>query len=62
MPKVYKCSFCGRDIKPGTGMMYVEKSGKVSFFCSLKCRKSTLILKRDPRRFKWTLKYGREGR
>ena len=54
MPQVFKCSFCGKDIAPGTGMNYVRRDGRVLRFCGSKCRKSTLKLRRDPRRFKWT--------
>ncbi len=60
MPKEYTCFFCGGKIKPGSGIMYVDKTGKVLFFCSSKCRKNALKLKRDPRKLKWTLKYGKE--
>lgn len=49
-----KCSFCGKQIEEGTGMMYVYKTGKISNFCSGKCRKNTLKLKRNPVKFKWT--------
>ncbi len=51
------CSFCGNRIEPGTGMMYVEKSGKVFNFCSSKCRKNALKLGRNPVNFKWTKRY-----
>ncbi|MCD6463987.1 TRASH domain-containing protein [Candidatus Woesearchaeota archaeon] len=52
-----KCSFCGNDLKPGTGKMYVTKSGKIYYFCSSKCEKNFLKLKRNPRRQKWTKLY-----
>ncbi|MFC2142898.1 50S ribosomal protein L24e [Candidatus Aenigmatarchaeota archaeon] len=48
-----KCSFCKVIIEKGRGKMYVEKTGKISWFCSSKCEKNTLQLKRDPRNFKW---------
>ncbi|MCK4581886.1 50S ribosomal protein L24e, partial [Candidatus Bathyarchaeota archaeon] len=54
MPQVYKCSFCGKEIAPGTGMNFVRRDGRVLRFCSGKCRKSTLDMRRDPRKFKWT--------
>jgi len=59
MPQVYKCSFCGKDIAPGTGVNYVRKDGRLQRFCGSKCRKNTLILGRDPRKFKWTVAYGK---
>jgi len=52
-----KCSFCGRDIPPGTGIMYVKNDGTILWFCSSKCRKNALKLGRNPRKLKWTLKY-----
>lgn len=57
MPKVYECSFCGGEIPPGTGSIYVRRDGRVLRFCSSKCRKSMVNLKRDPRKLKWTKAY-----
>lgn len=57
MPKVYECSFCGSEIPPGTGSTYVRRDGRVLRFCSSKCRKSMVNLKRDPRKLKWTKAY-----
>ena len=48
------CSFCGREIPPGTGKMYVTKTGRVYHFCSRKCEKNMLKLKRVPRETAWT--------
>jgi len=59
MPQIQKCSFCGYEIAPGTGVNYVRKDGRLQRFCGSKCRKNTLILGRDPRKFKWTLNYGK---
>ena len=57
MVKIERCSFCGRIIQPGTGMIYVKSDGTVLRFCSSKCFKSMVKLGRDPSRFPWTLKY-----
>jgi large subunit ribosomal protein L24e len=57
MPQVYKCSFCGYDIAPGTGIINVRRDGRLLRFCSSKCRKNLLKLRRDPRKFKWTKAY-----
>ena len=57
MPKINTCSFCGREIPPGTGIMYVKKDGTILWFCSSKCFKSAIKLGRDPRKLAWTLKY-----
>ena len=47
------CSFCGGAIEPGTGKMFVRRDGTVLFFCSNKCEKNMVGLKRLPRRVKW---------
>ncbi len=52
-----KCTFCGNDIPKGTGMIYVFKSGKIANFCSSKCRKNQLKLKRKAIHLKWTARY-----
>ena len=48
------CSFCREDIKKGTGKLFVYKTGKQLWFCSNKCEKNMLKLKRKPRETKWT--------
>ena len=42
---------------PGTGKIYVKKEGKVLPFCSSKCEKNRIVLKRRAKDQKWTLKY-----
>lgn len=49
-----KCSFCGKQIPKGTGLMYVQKTGKRYYFCSSKCEKNLLELNRKPLTTKWT--------
>ncbi|MFW9852219.1 MAG: 50S ribosomal protein L24e [Candidatus Thorarchaeota archaeon] len=60
MPKTRKCSYCGKEIQPGRGMLFVQRTGSVLYFCSNKCKKSQLILKRDPKKLKWTERYERK--
>jgi len=48
------CSFCGTDIEPGTGKMYVKKDGTRYLFCSGKCQKNMVVLKRVNRNVRWT--------
>ena len=48
------CNFCGKEIKKGTGKIFVKDNGTVLHFCSRKCEKNMLELKRDSRKFKWT--------
>jgi len=53
------CSFCGSDIEPGTGKLFVKKDGTVLFFCKSKCQKNMLELNRIPRRVRWTKHYSK---
>jgi large subunit ribosomal protein L24e len=49
-----KCGYCGKEIRPGTGKLFVLKTGKSIDFCSNKCEKNQFKLKRTARKFKWT--------
>lgn len=49
------CSFCNDGIPKGTGWLYAKKDGTLFYFCSSKCRKNQLVLKREGRRQKWTM-------
>ena len=51
------CTFCGTEIEPGTGKMYIKKDATVFFFCSNKCQKNMINLKRVPRRVRWTKRF-----
>ncbi|KXA89412.1 50S ribosomal protein L24 [candidate division MSBL1 archaeon SCGC-AAA259D14] len=50
------CSFCGEKIIPGKGKMFVRKDGTILYFCSSKCEKNMLKLKRKPENLEWTQK------
>ncbi|MCX6775842.1 MAG: 50S ribosomal protein L24e [Candidatus Micrarchaeota archaeon] len=52
-----KCSFCGNEIESGTGTIFVRRDGSMLDFCSQKCKRGMLKLKRNPRKLKWTTKY-----
>jgi len=52
-----KCSFCSSSLEKGKGKIVVLEDGKILHFCSKKCEKNMLKLKRDPRNLKWTGKY-----
>ncbi len=54
------CTFCGHEIEPGTGRMYVRRDGVVYQFCTSKCFKNMIELKRVPRRTTWTTWHARE--
>src|SRR2546421_961155 len=49
MPARRSCSFCGNEIEPGTGKMFIRKDGTVFLFCSHKCQSNMLHLGRVPR-------------
>ncbi|MEM1994176.1 MAG: 50S ribosomal protein L24e [Nitrososphaerales archaeon] len=51
-----RCSFCSRELKQGYGIMLVRIDGSIEYYCSSKCRKNALHLKRDPRKLKWVTK------
>ena len=54
-----KCGFCGEEIAPGTGKLYITKDGTVHPYCSNKCEKNAHKLKRARARVKWTAEYRR---
>ncbi|WP_435332698.1 50S ribosomal protein L24e [Haloarchaeobius sp. TZWWS8] len=53
MVKTRDCEYCGDDITPGTGTMFVHVDGTTVHFCSSKCEKNA-SLGREPRDLKWT--------
>ena len=53
------CSFCGTEIEPGTGKIFVRKDGTVLNFCKNKCQKNLLKLNRIPRRVRWSKHYSK---
>jgi large subunit ribosomal protein L24e len=55
------CFFCGKQVSSGQGTLLVKNDGTVQWTCSNKCRKNLRILKRDPRKLKWTSKYVKGG-
>ena len=56
-----KCNFCGAELEKGTGKMFIELDGRILYFCSNKCEKNMLKLKRNPRHMKWTMSYQKGG-
>lgn len=51
-----KCTFCSNEIPRGTGKMTIKNDGKLIYFCSRKCEKNMMNLKREPVNIKWTKK------
>jgi len=49
-----RCSFCRKEIDPGTGKLYVKNDGKVFPLCSNKCEKNLFKLGRKPRLTRWS--------
>ena len=54
------CTFCGKEIAYAHGFKFVKKDGRVLDFCSTKCEKNMLKLKRKPANFKWTADGGKK--
>ncbi len=51
------CHFCGTQIEPGTGFMFVRRDGNTMHFCSRKCQVNMIGMGRVPRKIKWTNEY-----
>lgn len=51
------CTFCGKTIPKGSGILYAKKDGTTHYFCSNKCKVSVLEKKYKPHKTKWTKKY-----
>jgi len=49
-----KCVFCGREESPHRGLFIIKNDGSINYYCSSKCRKNALKLKRDKKNLKWT--------
>jgi len=51
-----KCSFCNEEIEKGTGIELVKNDGKILYFCSSKCNRNMIKLRREPAKVKWVTK------
>ncbi len=51
------CTFCGYDIIPTTGKLFMRKDGKVINFCSKKCEIAMNKHNKIPRDTPWTKAY-----
>ncbi|BFI73020.1 50S ribosomal protein L24 [Nanoarchaeota archaeon] len=54
-----KCTYCGNEIEPGTGLIYSLNDGRILYFCSRKCYKNW-EMGRDNRELKWTIHYNKK--
>jgi len=55
-----KCNFCNNELIKGTGKLLVKNDGKLIYFCSNKCEKNMLKLKRVARKVGWVRKKKKE--
>jgi large subunit ribosomal protein L24e len=53
------CTFCGKNIPRGTGLLFVKKTGQTFNFCGTKCERNMLKLKRQSRKTLWTKDYAK---
>lgn len=51
------CSFCGNELIKGSGKIFAKKDGTLYYFCSTKCERNMLELKRRPDKTRWTNLY-----
>ena len=49
-----KCFFCGKNKNSFAGIHLFKNDGSIAYFCSSKCRKNTIKLRRDKRKIRWT--------
>ena len=54
MAETKTCSITGKPIPPGTGMIFVKKTGQVLYFINSKAKKNDIKLNRVPARTRWT--------
>jgi large subunit ribosomal protein L24e len=54
-----RCSFCKRNYEFPRGLSFIKNDGNVLYFCSSKCRKNMLYLKRDNKKVSWVRKSGK---
>lgn len=52
-----KDSFSGKEIPPGTGLIFVKKDGTIHYFAGTKTKRNFLKLKRNPNETRWTESY-----
>lgn len=61
MVSIHRCSYCGSEIAPGTGLVLVRNDGSMLRFCSSKCHKY-YRMGRDSKKLPWTASYASRRR
>jgi large subunit ribosomal protein L24e len=51
-----RCSFCKKNYEFPRGLTLVLNDGNLMYFCSSKCKKNQLKLKRDNKKVNWIRK------
>ena len=51
-----RCSFCKQNYEFPRGLTLILNDGNILYFCSSKCRKNLLKLKRDNKKVNWVRK------
>jgi large subunit ribosomal protein L24e len=54
--KMPRCSFCKQNYEIPRGLTLILNDGNILYFCSGKCRKNQLFLKRDNKKVNWVRK------
>jgi len=54
--KMPRCSFCKQNYEFPRGLTLVLNDGNIIYFCSGKCRKNMLHLRRDNKKVNWVRK------
>ncbi len=55
------CSFCKKNYEWPRGLTLALNDGKLLYFCSGKCRKNLLRLKRDNKKVNWVVRTKKEN-
>ena len=56
-----RCSFCKQNYEFPYGLTLILNDGNILYFCSSKCRKNALKLRRDSKKVAWVKKAGLSG-
>jgi large subunit ribosomal protein L24e len=48
-----RCSFCRQNYEFPRGLTLILNDGNILYFCSSKCRRNSVDLKRDNKKVKW---------